>query len=125
MTGERYTEDHDYLRLEGEVAVVGVTDHAQARLGDIVFVELPPPGTRVAKGERLATIESVKAASEVRAPVSGEVVAINAALEADPARVNADPLGEGWLVELRIDDASQLAGLMDEAAYRAFVESEG
>lgn len=125
MSGERYTKDHDFLRVEGDAAIVGITDFAQSQLGDIVFVELPAVGKRVAKGEQLATIESVKAASEVYAPVSGEVLEVNAALENAPAKVNEDPLGEGWLVKLRVADAAELADLLDEDAYRAFVESEG
>ncbi|ATQ68755.1 MULTISPECIES: glycine cleavage system protein GcvH [Methylosinus] len=123
MSGERYTKDHEYVRLEGEIAVVGVTDYAQTQLGDIVFIELPEPGARLDKGGQLATIESVKAASEVYSPISGEVVAANDALDDEPASVNEDPLGKGWLAKLRIADAAELEGLMDEDAYRAFVES--
>ncbi|MBG0810286.1 glycine cleavage system protein GcvH [Methylosinus sp. H3A] len=125
MSGERYTKDHDFLRVEDDVAIIGITDFAQSQLGDIVFVELPEPGQRVAKGGQLATIESVKAASEVYAPISGEVIEVNSALEAAPAKVNEDPLGEGWLVKLRVADAAELEELMDEDAYRAFLESEG
>ncbi|OAI26577.1 glycine cleavage system protein H [Methylosinus sp. R-45379] len=125
MSGERYTKDHDFVRVEDDVAIVGITDFAQSQLGDIVFVELPSPGRRVAKGEQLATIESVKAASEIYAPISGEVVAINDRLESSPDLVNKEPLGEGWLLTLRVDDASELEDLMDEDAYRAFLESEG
>ncbi|MBY6241857.1 glycine cleavage system protein GcvH [Methylosinus sp. Sm6] len=127
MSGERYTKDHEYVRLEGqgddEVAVVGVTDYAQAQLGDIVFIELPEPGARVDKGGQLATIESVKAASEVYSPISGEIISANDALDDEPGSVNEDPLGRGWLAKLRIVDATELEGLMDENAYRAFVES--
>ncbi|BBU61214.1 glycine cleavage system H protein [Methylosinus sp. C49] len=125
MSGERYTKDHDFLRVEGDIAIVGITDFAQSQLGDIVFVELPAPGKRVAKGEQLATIESVKAASEIYAPISGEVVAINDRLESSPDLVNKEPLGEGWLLTLRVADAAELEELMDEDAYRAFLESEG
>jgi glycine cleavage system H protein len=124
MSGERYTKEHDFLRVEGDAAVIGITEFAQSQLGDIVYVELPALGRRVAKGEQLATIESVKAASEVYAPISGEVVDVNAALEAAPAKVNEEPLGEGWLVKLRIADAAELDELMDEEAYRAFLDSE-
>ena len=123
MSGERYTKDHEYVRLEGEIAVVGGTDYAHTQLGDIVFIELPEPGARLDKGGQLATIESVKAASEVYSPISGEVVAANDALDDEPASVNEDPLGKGWLAKLRIADATELEGLMDEDAYRAFVES--
>lgn len=123
MSGEKFTKDHEFLRVEGELAVVGVTDYAQSQLGDIVFIELPEPGAILSKGSQLATIESVKAASEVYSPISGEVVETNDALDDEPAAVNEDPLGKGWLVKLRIADAAELDGLMDESAYRAFVES--
>lgn len=123
MSGERFTKDHEFLRIEDELAVVGVTDYAQSQLGDIVFIELPEPGATLSKGSQLATIESVKAASEVYSPISGEVVETNDALDDEPAAVNEDPLGKGWLVKLRIADAAELDGLMDESAYRAFVES--
>lgn len=125
MSGERYTKDHEYVRAEGDVGVIGITDYAQSQLGDIVFVELPAPGKRIAKGEQLATIESVKAASEVYAPVSGEVVDVNAELEGAPASVNEDPLGVGWFLKLRIENAAELDDLMDQRAYEAFLESLG
>lgn len=125
MSGERYTKDHEYVRAEGDVGVIGITDYAQSQLGDIVFVELPAPGKRIAKGEQLATIESVKAASEVYAPVSGEVVDVNAELEGAPASVNEDPLGKGWFLKLRIENAAELDDLMDQRAYEAFLESLG
>src|ERR1700746_526273 len=94
----RFTRDHEWVRLDGEFAVIGITDYAQSQLGDIVYVELPEVGRRVEKGKEAAVVESVKAASEVYAPVSGEVAEVNEALAADPARVNADPMGGGWLV---------------------------
>lgn len=125
MSGERYTKDHEYVRAEGDLGVIGITDYAQSQLGDIVFVELPAPGKRIAKGEQLATIESVKAASEVYAPVSGEVVDVNAELEGAPASVNEDPLGKGWFLKLRIENAAELDDLMDQRAYEAFLESLG
>ena len=125
MSGERYTKDHDFLRVDGAVATIGITDFAQSQLGDIVFVELPAPGKRVAKGEQLATIESVKAASEVYAPISGEVSAVNEGLVSSPDAVNKDPLGEGWLLTLRVENPAELDALLDEDAYRAFLESEG
>lgn len=125
MSGERYTKDHEYIRAEGDIGVIGITDYAQAQLGDIVFVELPAPGKRIAKGEPLTTIESVKAASEVYAPVSGEVVEVNGELEGAPASVNEDPLGKGWFLKLRIADATELDDLMDQAAYESFLESLG
>ena len=119
-----YTADHEWLRIEDDVATIGVTDYAQSQLGDVVYVELPEPGHRVEQGKEAAVVESVKAASEVYAPVSGEVAEVNDGLAADPAKVNADPLGEGWFMKLRLDDAGQLDGLMDEAAYQRFVEEQ-
>lgn len=123
MAQTRYTKDHEYIRVEGDVAVVGITDYAQKQLGDVVFVELPQAGANVAKGAQAAVVESVKAASEVYAPVSGEVVAVNEALEGDPATINSDPLGAGWFMKVRIADAADLDGLMDEAAYQAFLKT--
>ena len=123
MTGLLFTKDHEYLRLEGDAAVVGITDYAQQQLGDIVFVDLPKVGKKVAKGSELAVIESVKAASEVYAPVGGEVVAVNDALEGDPATINSDPLGAGWFMKLRVADPAALDALMDETAYQAFLKT--
>ena len=117
----KYTKDHEYIRVEGDTAVVGITDYAQAQLGDVVFVELPELGRTVAKGGEAAVVESVKAASEVYAPVSGEVVAVNAALEAAPGTVNEDPLGKGWFVRMRLADPAELDGLMGEDDYKAYV----
>ena len=122
MTGARYTKDHEYVRVDGDIGVIGVTDYAQSQLGDIVFVDLPPVGKNIAKGQELAVIESVKAASEVYAPVSGEVVEVNGAIETAAAIVNEDSMNKGWLVKLRLSDPSETAGLMDEAAYEAFVK---
>jgi glycine cleavage system H protein len=124
MTTLRFTKDHEWVRLDGDLAVIGITDYAQSQLGDVVYVELPEPGHRVEEGKEAAVVESVKAASEVYAPVSGEVAEVNDALAADPAKVNADPLGEGWFMKLRLDDPKQLDGLMDEAAYQRFVEEQ-
>ena len=121
MSALRYTKDHEWVRVEGDLAVVGITDYAQSQLGDVVYVELPEIGRRVEQGKEAAVVESVKAASEVYAPVSGEVVEVNEALAADPARVNADPIGEGWFIKLRLDDPKQLDTLMDEEAYKRFV----
>jgi glycine cleavage system H protein len=121
MSALRYTKDHEWVRIDGDLAVVGITDYAQSQLGDVVYVELPEIGRRVEQGEEAAVVESVKAASEVYAPVSGEVVEVNEALAADPARVNADPIGEGWFIKLRLDDPKQLDTLMDEEAYKRFV----
>ena len=124
MPALRFTKDHEWVRLDGDLAVIGITDYAQSQLGDVVYVELPEPGHRVEQGKEAAVVESVKAASEVYAPVSGEVAEVNDALAADPAKVNADPLGEGWFMKLRLDEPKQLDGLMDEAAYQRFVEEQ-
>ena len=120
----RFTRDHEWIRLDGDLAVVGITDYAQSQLGDVVYVELPQVGTRVDQGKEAAVVESVKAASEVYAPVSGEIVEVNDALAADPAKVNADAMGEGWFVKLRLADPKELDGLLDEDAYRKFVEEQ-
>jgi len=125
MSTVKYTKDHEWVRMEGDVAVVGITDYAQTQLGDVVYVELPEIGRRVEKGKEAAVVESVKAASEVFAPVSGEVVAVNAELAGEPGRVNSDPMGEGWFMKLRVADAKDLGELMDEAAYGRFVEGLG
>jgi glycine cleavage system H protein len=119
----RFTKDHEWIRLDGEVGTVGITDYAQRMLGDIVFVELPEIGRTVEAGKEAAVVEAVKAASEVYAPVGGEVVEVNEALTDDPALVNGDPMGEGWFVKLRVADAAALDALMDEAAYNSFIES--
>ena len=121
----RYTKDHEYIRLEGDTATVGITSYAQEQLGDVVFVELPAIGKAVAKGEEAAVVESVKAASEVYAPVSGEIVAVNDALEGAPGTVNEDPTGQGWFVKLKLKDPSELDTLMSEDDYQAFVKSLG
>ena len=117
----RYTKDHEYIRIDGDTGIVGITDYAQAQLGDVVFVELPAPGKSVAKGDEAAVVESVKAASEVFAPVSGEVVEVNADLEGAPATVNEDPSGRGWFLKLRLTDPSELDALMSEADYKAYL----
>jgi glycine cleavage system H protein len=119
-----YTEEHEWIRVEGDQATVGITDFAQGQLGDIVFVELPEAGRELTKGGEAAVVESVKAASDVYAPVDGEVVEANAALADDPALANSDPEGEGWFFRLRLADRSQLEGLMNEAAYKAFTDSQ-
>src|SRR5687768_4103681 len=119
-----YTEEHEWIRVEGDEATVGITDFAQGQLGDIVFVELPEAGRQLAKGGEAAVVESVKAASDVYAPVSGEVTEGNQALTADPALVNSDPEGEGWFFRLRLSDPSELEGLMDAAAYKSFCDSQ-
>jgi glycine cleavage system H protein len=124
MSALRFTRDHEWVRLDGDFAVVGITNYAQSQLGDVVYVELPEIGHRVEKGKEAAVVESVKAASEVYAPVSGEVAAVNEALTTDPAKVNGDPMGEGWFVKLRFDDPQELDDLMDEAAYTRFVAEQ-
>ncbi len=125
MSQTRYTKDHEYIRVDGDVGTVGITDFAQKQLGDVVFVELPQTGKAVAKGAEAAVVESVKAASEVYAPVSGEVVDVNSAIEGQPGLVNEDPSGKGWFLKLKITNADELADLMDEDAYKAFVTSCG
>ena len=114
-----FTTDHEWLRIEGDVATVGVTDYAQTQLGDVVFVDLPKVGRVVKKAEATAVVESVKAASDVYAPISGEILEVNEALGADPSLVNSDPAGGAWFFKIRIADKSELDGLMDEAAYQA------
>jgi glycine cleavage system H protein len=117
----RYTKSHEYVRVEGGTGVVGITDYAQSQLGDVVFVELPPIGQSLSKGAEAATVESVKAASEVNAPVSGQVVEVNAALADSPGLVNEDPSGKGWFLKIKLADAAELDSLMDEDAYGNFV----
>jgi len=119
----RYTKSHEYVRVEGGTGVVGITDYAQSQLGDVVFVELPPVGERLSKGAEAATVESVKAASEVNAPVSGEVVEVNSALADSPGLVNEDPSGKGWFLKIKLTDATELDSLMDEDSYRAFLKA--
>jgi glycine cleavage system H protein len=117
-----FTQEHEWIDVAGDIATVGITDYAQSQLGDIVFVEVPEAGRAVTKGGDAAVVESVKAASDVYAPVSGTVTEGNAALADDPALVNSDPEGAGWFFRMRLGDLSQLDGLMDGAAYRAFVD---
>lgn len=116
-----YTKDHEYLRVEGDTATVGITDYAQSQLGDVVFVELPAVGKSFKQGAEAAVVESVKAASDVYAPVSGEVVAVNEKLPDNPATINEDPEGAGWFMKIRLADRGELDKLMDEAAYKAMV----
>jgi glycine cleavage system H protein len=118
-----FTKEHEWIRVEGETATVGISNHAQEALGDIVFAEVPEVGRRVSKGEEAAVVESVKAASDVYAPVSGEVLEGNRAVADDPALVNSDPEGQGWFFKLKLDNSSELDGLMDEAAYREWVKT--
>ncbi len=121
MTETRFTKDHEWVRLDGDIATVGITDHAQQALGDLVFVELPEPGREVAEAEAVAVVESVKAASDVYAPLPGRVTEVNPALAEDPALVNRDPAGEGWFFRLELADAAGFGALLDQAAYDALV----
>ncbi|MDA3889355.1 MAG: glycine cleavage system protein GcvH [Allgaiera sp.] len=118
----KYTEEHEWLRVEGDLVVVGITEHAATQLGDVVFVELPDTGTEVAAGDEAVVIESVKAASDILAPVAGEIVAVTAALADNPGLVNEDPTGAAWFFKMKIADLGILDGFMDEAAYKALVE---
>ncbi|MGH6799900.1 MAG: glycine cleavage system protein GcvH [Methylocella sp.] len=119
----RYTKSHEYVRLKDGTGVVGITDYAQSQLGDVVFVELPPIGQILSKGAEAATVESVKAASEVNAPVSGTVVEVNSALADSPGLVNEDPTGKGWFLKINLSDAAELDTLMEEDAYREFLKA--
>ena len=121
----RFTKDHEWVRLEGTEVTVGITDYAQSQLGDVVYVELPEVGRAVTAGGEAAVVESVKAASEVYAPVAGEVTAVNDALAENPGTVNEDAEGTGWFVKIKVTDVAEVEKLMDEAAYKAFVEAEG
>ncbi|HSM53394.1 MAG TPA: glycine cleavage system protein GcvH [Erythrobacter sp.] len=117
-----FTDEHEWIDVDGVTATVGITDYAQGQLGDIVFVELPAVGTNLDQGGDAAVVESVKAASDVYAPISGKVTEANENLEEDPALVNTDPEGDGWFFKMTVGDASELEGLMDEAGYKAFVD---
>jgi len=117
----RFTEEHEWVRLDGDEATVGITEHAAEQLGDIVFIELPVEGRTVAKGEEIVTIESVKAASEISAPLDGQVTEVNGAIVKNPGLVNEDALEDGWFFRMTLNDASEFDGLMDEAAYRAYI----
>ena len=120
----RYSKDHEWIRVEGDRGTVGITDHAQEQLGDVVFLELPEVGRKLKAGEGFGTVESVKAVSELFSPVSGEVVEAHADLTKSPEKVNADPHGEAWMIVLKLTDPKELLGLMDAAQYEAYVASE-
>ncbi len=124
MSNTKYTEDHEYIRLDGDIATIGITDFAQSQLGDVVFVELPEVGASFEQGEDAAVVESVKAASEIYAPVSGEIVEVNTGLEDEPTGVNSDPMGNGWFMKIKLSKASEFDALMDEDAYKALVASQ-
>jgi glycine cleavage system H protein len=125
MATMKFSKEHEWIRVEGDVATIGITQHAAEQLGDLVFVELPDVGKTVAPGDEAAVVESVKAASEVYAPVSGEVVEVNSVLADEPGKVNEAPQGDGWFLKLKLSNPSELDGLMDEAAYEAFVAEQG
>ena len=124
MSAIRYTKDHEWVRQDGDIVVIGITDYAQSQLGDVVYVELPELGRKVEQGKEAAVVESAKAASEVYAPITGEVVEVNDAIVADPAKVNADAMGEGWFIKVRLADPKQLDALLDEQAYEVFVAEQ-
>lgn len=125
MSELKYTEEHEWLLIEGDTVTVGITDHAQEQLGEIVYVEVPEAGKDLGKGDEAGVVESVKAASEVYAPISGQVIEGNGALADNPELVNSDPQGAGWFFKMTVADAGELAGLMDEAGYKSFVEGGG
>ncbi len=123
MSDRKYTEDHEWVLLEGDTASIGISDYAQEQLGDVVYVDLPVVGAEFEEGAEVATVESVKAASEIYSPVAGEVVEINGALDDDPSLVNSDPLGDGWFFKIKVAGTDAVAKLMDEDAYKEYVES--
>ena len=125
MSELKYSAEHEWISIDGDIGTVGISGFAQDALGDIVFVELPETGKTLAKGDEAGVVESVKAASEIYSPVSGEIVEVNAALDDDSSLVNSDPTGKGWFFRIRLSDASELDGLMDEAAYKAFAAEQG
>ena len=125
MSQMRYTKDHEYVRVEGGEAVVGISEHAQQQLGDVVFAEAPPIGKALKQGDPAAVVESVKAASDVFAPVSGEVVAVNSEVESTPGLINEDAIGRGWLFRVKLADPAELSGLMDESAYADYLKTLG
>jgi len=122
MSTVKFTKEHEWIEVDGDTGTVGITDYAQEQLGDVVYVELPAVGKQVERGKEMAVVESVKAASEVYAPVSGAVVAVNDKLSAEPATVNAEPMGGGWFVKIKLSKPAELDGLMDRAAYDSFIK---
>ncbi|MGY8934636.1 MAG: glycine cleavage system protein GcvH [Alphaproteobacteria bacterium] len=121
MSGLKFSEDHEWIEVDGDTATVGITDYAQEQLGDVVFVDLPALGTELAVGDDVAVVESVKAASEIFAPLSGEIIEVNEDLEADPSKVNESAESNGWFFKMTIEDPPELDGLMDRDAYNAFI----
>jgi glycine cleavage system H protein len=120
----RYTKEHEWVNVEGGMATIGITDYAQHELGDVVFVELPKPGTKIESGKSFGTVESVKAVSEIYAPATGEVIEANAELHNTPEKINTDPHGAAWLIKVRLANAAALSGLMDAAAYEAYIAAK-
>jgi glycine cleavage system H protein len=125
MADVKYSNEHEWIRIEGDVGTIGISNYAQEQLGDVVFVEVPQAGRKIAKGESVAVVESVKAASDIFAPASGEVIEANAALGETPGDVNADPMGKGWFFKMKLSNKAELDGLMDEKAYAEFVKGLG
>ena len=121
----RYTKEHEWINVEGGVATIGITDYAQHELGDVVFVELPKPGAKIEAGKSFGTVESVKAVSEIYAPVAGEVIEANGELQNTPETINTDPHGAAWLIKVRLTNAAELSGLMDAAGYEAYIAAQG
>ena len=121
----RYTKEHEWINVEGGLATIGITDYAQHELGDVVFVELPKPGAKIEAGKSFGTVESVKAVSEIYAPVAGEVIEANGELQNTPEKINSDPHGTAWLIKVRLTNAAELSGLMDAAAYEAYIAAKG
>jgi glycine cleavage system H protein len=125
MADVKYTDEHEWISIEGDVGTIGISAYAQEQLGDVVFVDVPQAGRKVAKGESVAVVESVKAASDIYAPATGEIIEANAGLAETPGDVNAEPMGKGWFFKMKLADKAELAGLMDQAAYEAFVKGLG
>ena len=125
MADVKYTDEHEWIRIEGDLGTIGISAYAQEQLGDVVFVDVPQAGRKVAKGESVAVVESVKAASDIYAPASGEVIEANAGLAETPGDVNTEPMGKGWFFKMKLADKAELDGLMDQAAYDAFVKGLG
>jgi glycine cleavage system H protein len=123
-TDLRYTKEHEWVRLQGDVATVGITDYAQKELGDVVYVEMPKIGAKLAAGKSMGTVESVKAVSDIFSPVGGEVTEVNNALNQTPETINNDPHGEGWLIKMKVDSPAAVASLLDAAAYQAFISEQ-
>jgi glycine cleavage system H protein len=121
----RYTKEHEWINVEGGLATIGITDYAQHELGDVVFVELPKPGAQIETGKSFGTVESVKAVSEIYAPVAGEVIEVNGELQNTPEKINNDPHGGAWLIKVRLTNTAELSGLMDAAAYEAYIAAKG